>query len=45
MHPLALGKLGLARAAKALGKAAPARDPLPPSFTLVRSEPGAIAAL
>ena len=43
--PLALGKLGLARAAKALDKAAPARDPLPPSFTLVRSEPGAIAAL
>ncbi len=43
--PLALGKLGLARAAKALGKSAPTRDPLPPSFTLVRGEPGAIAPL
>ena len=43
--PRALIKLGVARAAKALGKARPARDPLPPSFALVRGEPGVIAPL
>lgn len=43
--PRALAKLGAARAWKALRPGEKARDPLPPTFTLVRGEPGAIAAL
>jgi len=43
--PRAFAKLGAARAWKALRPGERARDPLPATFSLVRGEPGAIAAL
>jgi hypothetical protein len=43
--PRAIAKLGAARAWKALRPGDKSRDPLPATFSLVRSEPGAIAAL
>lgn len=43
--PRALAKLGAARALKALRPGERTRDPLPVTFSLVRGEPGAIAAL
>ncbi len=43
--PLALAKLGAARAWKALRPGEKTRDPLPPTFSLVRGKPGAIATL
>ena len=43
--PRALAKLGVARAWKALRPSEKTRDPLPATFTLVRGEPGVIAAV
>ncbi len=43
--PRALAKIGAARAWKALRPSERTRDPLPATFSLVRGEPGAIAAL
>ena len=43
--PRALAKLGVAQAAKIMGRTRPPRDPLPPSFKLLRAEPGTIAAI
>lgn len=43
--PRALAKLGAARAWKALRPGEKTRDPLPPTFSLIQGQPGAIATL